>query len=43
MFPTVPRANTNLPTVMCAEKISDAILNDAKPGVRSVDVSVYSK
>lgn len=26
IFPCVPRANTNIPTIMCAEKISDAIL-----------------
>ena len=26
VFPCVPRANTNIPTIMCAEKISDAIL-----------------
>jgi 5-(hydroxymethyl)furfural/furfural oxidase len=25
LFPCVPRANTNIPTIMCAEKISDAI------------------
>tara|TARA_A100001037_G_scaffold214811_1_gene192693 strand:+ start:500 stop:2197 length:1698 start_codon:yes stop_codon:yes gene_type:complete len=25
IFPCVPRANTNIPTIMCAEKISDAI------------------
>ena len=27
IFPCVPRANTNIPTIMCAEKISDCILN----------------
>ena len=26
LFPCVPRANTNIPTIMCAEKIADAIL-----------------
>lgn len=26
IFPVVPRANTNLPAIMCAEKISDALL-----------------
>jgi 5-(hydroxymethyl)furfural/furfural oxidase len=26
IFPCVPRANTNIPTIMCAEKISDAML-----------------
>ncbi|MBK19898.1 MAG: glucose dehydrogenase [Rhodospirillaceae bacterium] len=25
IFPCVPRANTNIPTIMCAEKVSDAI------------------
>jgi 5-(hydroxymethyl)furfural/furfural oxidase len=25
VMPTVPRANTNLPTIMIAEKMSDAI------------------
>ena len=25
IFPCVPRANTNIPTIMCAEKIADAI------------------
>ena len=25
LFPCVPRANTNIPTIMCAEKIADAI------------------
>ena len=27
IFPCVPRANTNIPTIMCAEKISDRIVN----------------
>jgi 5-(hydroxymethyl)furfural/furfural oxidase len=27
IFPTVPCANTNAPTIMSAEKISDAIVN----------------
>ena len=27
VFPVVPRANTNVPTLMAAEKISDAILD----------------
>lgn len=26
IFPVIPRANTNLPTMMCAEKIADAML-----------------
>ena len=26
IFPCVPRANTNIPTIMCAEKIADAVL-----------------
>ena len=26
LFPAVPRANTNIPTIMCAEKIADAAL-----------------
>ncbi|MDA0990471.1 MAG: GMC oxidoreductase, partial [Verrucomicrobia bacterium] len=26
VFPAVPRANTNVPTIMTAEKIADAIL-----------------
>jgi len=25
IFPCVPRANTNIPTIMCAEKIADDI------------------
>ena len=29
IFPCVPRANTNIPTIMCAEKISDALLASA--------------
>jgi 5-(hydroxymethyl)furfural/furfural oxidase len=28
IFPCVPRANTNIPTIMCAEKIADAIVNN---------------
>lgn len=28
IMPTVPRANTNLPTIMIGEKISDHILAD---------------
>ena len=28
IFPCVPRANTNIPTIMCAEKIADAIINN---------------
>lgn len=27
LFPCVPRANTNIPTIMCAEKIADGLLN----------------
>jgi 5-(hydroxymethyl)furfural/furfural oxidase len=27
IFPAVPRANTNIPTLMTAEKIADAILS----------------
>jgi 5-(hydroxymethyl)furfural/furfural oxidase len=30
IMPTVPRANTNIPTIMLAEKISAAILDDAR-------------
>ena len=26
LFPAVPRANTNIPTIMCAEKVADAML-----------------
>jgi 5-(hydroxymethyl)furfural/furfural oxidase len=26
LFPCVPRANTNIPTIMCAEKIADVLL-----------------
>ena len=26
LFPCVPRANTNIPTIMCAEKIADDLL-----------------
>ena len=26
LFPSVPRANTNIPTIMTAEKIADRIL-----------------
>ena len=29
VFPSIPTANTNLPTLMIAEKIADAILADA--------------
>jgi 5-(hydroxymethyl)furfural/furfural oxidase len=29
IFPVVPCANTNFPTIMTAEKIADAILTDA--------------
>ena len=29
LFPCVPRANTNIPTIMCAEKIADSLLADA--------------
>jgi 5-(hydroxymethyl)furfural/furfural oxidase len=28
IFPCVPRANTNIPTIMCAEKIADAIVSN---------------
>ncbi|MFM0239756.1 GMC family oxidoreductase [Paraburkholderia phytofirmans] len=43
IFPTVPRANTNLPTMMCAEKISDAILNDTRPGMLPAGVLAYAR
>jgi 5-(hydroxymethyl)furfural/furfural oxidase len=29
-MPFVPRANTNLPTIMIAEKIADAIVDDGR-------------
>lgn len=29
LFPCVPRANTNIPTIMCAEKIADGLLAEA--------------
>jgi choline dehydrogenase-like flavoprotein len=25
IFPCVPRANTNIPVIMCAEKVADAV------------------
>jgi len=31
VMPTVPRGNTNLPTLMIAEKISDSILGRGAP------------
>jgi 5-(hydroxymethyl)furfural/furfural oxidase len=31
VMPTVPRGNTNLPTLMVAEKISDLILGRSAP------------
>ena len=30
IMPTVPRGNTNIPTIMVAEKISAAILDSAR-------------
>ena len=27
IFPCVPRANTNIPTIMCAEKIADLVIS----------------
>ncbi len=32
IMPRIPRANTNIPTIMIAEKISDAILSEAHSG-----------
>ncbi|MEC7464291.1 MAG: GMC family oxidoreductase N-terminal domain-containing protein [Pseudomonadota bacterium] len=29
LFPCVPRANTNIPTIMCAEKVADGLLSAA--------------
>ena len=29
LFPCVPRANTNIPTIMCAEKIADDLIANA--------------
>ena len=26
LFPCVPRANTNIPTIMCAEKVADGLV-----------------
>ena len=31
LFPCVPRANTNIPTIMCAEKIADGLAATGKP------------
>ena len=28
LFPTIPRANINLPTIMLAERISDLVLHE---------------
>jgi 5-(hydroxymethyl)furfural/furfural oxidase len=33
LFPCVPRANTNIPTIMCAEKIADGLLSKKKPSL----------
>ncbi|MEC7489258.1 MAG: GMC family oxidoreductase N-terminal domain-containing protein [Pseudomonadota bacterium] len=30
IFPCVPRANTNIPTIMCAEKVADGLLSNDK-------------
>jgi 5-(hydroxymethyl)furfural/furfural oxidase len=35
VMPWIPRANTNLPTMMIAEKMSDHILADTKMDRRS--------
>ena len=29
LFPCVPRANTNIPTIMCAEKVAEGLLSSA--------------
>jgi len=39
VMPTVPRANTNLPVLMIAEKVSDAILREASGSPRLPDPS----
>jgi 5-(hydroxymethyl)furfural/furfural oxidase len=39
VMPTVPRGNTNLPTLMLAEKIADLILGRAVPADETVDGS----
>jgi 5-(hydroxymethyl)furfural/furfural oxidase len=28
-MPTIPRGNTNIPTIMVAEKLADAMLSDS--------------
>ena len=37
VMPTVPRGNTNLPTLMVAEKLSDAILGRSAPSIAPPD------
>jgi choline dehydrogenase len=31
LFPTIPRANTNLPTIMIGERIADMLLSESQP------------
>jgi len=42
VMPTIPRGNTNLPTLMIAEKMADAILKSALRAVPEIHLSSAS-